>query len=437
MFQVTQASAALAGSVSNALNNSSPHSLHPLPPIIKLLPATSEVTQDVDAYITSMVELPLNRANNPAVAESVGCTIALHSLASPHTNATSSALSLPVSLLPALYKCAYRKLKSLNLLLGNEKGNVLCGGVLPAIKDLHRLAILMDQPFGTGLSDHERLEATVTLRQDPFSKTSNDRANFPVLTAAQSDTLSASGSKKALVLPVVNVLFASYFTLNTLRLCKNIQKPVEKGRLHEAANNLGGMSAMLTYRFYTARLGMFEDQYDEAEADLSYVYLNCPSTPTGTANRRRALRYLIPVRLQRGVLPSMELLAEYDLTGMFGDVVLGLRCGNLQLFNDGLRSNAHAFMRSGTFLLLEKCKVLCYRNLFKRVHTVTGKTQMPLGDLTLTFKWLGVEVDDDEVECILANLIFHGYVKGYISHSKRILVLSKKDAFPQSAFKTA
>ena len=35
-------------------------------------------------------------------------------------------------------------------------------------------------------------------------------------------------------------------------------------------------------------------------------------------------------------------------------------------------------------------------------------------------------------ECILANLIFSGKVRGYISHEKRILVLSKKDPFPTS-----
>ena len=163
--------------------------------------------------------------------------------------------------------------------------------------------------------------------------------------------------------------------------------------------------------------------------------MNCPPTEAGLRNKRRALRYLIPVRLQRGVFPSPSLLADYDLTSTFGDIVEGLRTGNLKLFNDGLRANAQFFIRAGTFLLLEKCKVLCYRNLFKRVYLITQKTQLPLGALTTTFKWLNVDVDDDEIECILANLIFKGYVRGYISHAKRVLVLSKKEPFPASAFK--
>jgi hypothetical protein len=69
-----------------------------------------------------------------------------------------------------------------------------------------------------------------------------------------------------------------------------------------------------------------------------------------------------------------------------------------------------------------------------RRYLITQRTQLPLAALTTTFRWLGTDVDHDEVECILANLIFRGFVRGYISHAKRILVLSKKDPFPVSAY---
>ena len=38
----------------------------------------------------------------------------------------------------------------------------------------------------------------------------------------------------------------------------------------------------------------------------------------------------------------------------------------------------------------------------------------------------------EDVECVLSNLIYDGMVKGYISHAKSVLVLSKKDPFPQT-----
>jgi hypothetical protein len=40
------------------------------------------------------------------------------------------------------------------------------------------------------------------------------------------------------------------------------------------------------------------------------------------------------------------------------------------------------------------------------------------------------DVDIDEIECLLANLIYKGNIRGYIAHEKRILVLSKDNPFP-------
>jgi hypothetical protein len=39
-------------------------------------------------------------------------------------------------------------------------------------------------------------------------------------------------------------------------------------------------------------------------------------------------------------------------------------------------------------------------------------------------------MDLDELECMIANQIYIGYIKGYISHENRLLVLGKTDPFP-------
>ena len=44
--------------------------------------------------------------------------------------------------------------------------------------------------------------------------------------------------------------------------------------------------------------------------------------------------------------------------------------------------------------------------------------------------WQGVDMEMDEVECVVANLIYRKFVKGYISHQHRVAVLSKADPFP-------
>jgi hypothetical protein len=64
---------------------------------------------------------------------------------------------------------------------------------------------------------------------------------------------------------------------------------------------------------------------------------------------------------------------------------------------------------------------------------ILEQPHLSLVDVAKAFKWLDLPMDLDEIECILANLIFRGYVRGYLSHTKRMLVLSKSNPFPTSA----
>ena len=228
------------------------------------------------------------------------------------------------------------------------------------------------------------------------------------------------------MLAVVNELFSMYFRLNILRLCKNLIRPVESRKLHHS----GTMGQMVTYRFYRGRLNMYEDQHALAEQDLDFAFQHCHRNALG--NKKRILQYLVPVKLYRGRFPTPALLDKYGLDE-FKPLVKGLMKGDLRTFQDGLVKYQDRFIRQGTYLLLEKCKTVCYRNLFKRIHQILDKNQMPLQFVATTFSWLGTPIDLDEIECILANLIFRGYVRGYLSHAKRILVLSKLDPFPTSA----
>lgn len=57
-------------------------------------------------------------------------------------------------------------------------------------------------------------------------------------------------------------------------------------------------------------------------------------------------------------------------------------------------------------------------------------TRLNLEHVQIGFRLSGLNMTIEEVECIIANLIFKGFIKGYISHEKSILVLSNSDAFP-------
>ena len=255
------------------------------------------------------------------------------------------------------------------------------------------------------------------------------------------DRAAAEGSKKRGTLHVVTQLCKIYFKLNTLRLCQPLLKPIEAassktGLLDKRGTGGQGypQGDLVTYKFYVGRLRMFEDQYVEAERHLSYALAHCHRGPQYTRNKRRILLYLVPVKLFVGRLPQKALLQKYGLDDEFGVLTEAVRTGNLRKFNCALQERAQRFIHAGVYLLLEKCKVLVYRNLVKRVHlAMHGETKLGLALFERTFDFLGVPMDRDEVECVLANLIFKGMIRGYLSHEKATLVLSKKDPFPLSA----
>ena len=44
---------------------------------------------------------------------------------------------------------------------------------------------------------------------------------------------------------------------------------------------------------------------------------------------------------------------------------------------------------------------------------------------------------EEEAECLVANMIYKGFMRGYISHEKQMVVLAKTDAFPRLADRSA
>ena len=271
-----------------------------------------------------------------------------------------------------------------------------------------------------GETKENHKEMAVTLLQESFSRTLNDRTKYD-----PDEKLSNTGSKKCGVLAIVNLLFRIYFKLSKLRLCKNLLKPVEVYSLHKNS----GMTQRIVFNYYTGRLFLFEDNFERAQECLEF----CMKHEQNPANRRRVLNFLVPVKLLKGKLPSRHLLETYSMN-QYESLIEGLRTGDLEKFSEALEENSELFLKRGIFLLLEKCKFIAYRNLFKRCWIIGEKSsQMSLENLRKAFEFCGKTADLDEIECLLANLIYKGYIRGYLSHTKRILVLSKRDPFPISA----
>ena len=60
-------------------------------------------------------------------------------------------------------------------------------------------------------------------------------------------------------------------------------------------------------------------------------------------------------------------------------------------------------------------------------------TRVPISAFHCAVRQLGIRVEAGEVECNVANMIYKGLMRGYISHERQTVVLAAKDAFPRVA----
>lgn len=244
------------------------------------------------------------------------------------------------------------------------------------------------------------------------------------------DRQSPELTKRKGTLCVINHLFKVYFRINNIRRCVDLIKNVETPGFLPLKKF--PVSHVVTYRFFVGRVEMFESRYDTALNHLTFAYEKCP--PKFFRNKRLILLYLVPVNLSFGKFPSSKLLEKYKL-GPLIPLCRSIKLGDLKSFNKSLKFHADWLIHKGIFLILEKLKLITYRNLFRKIVNTLNTTQVKLSYFVEILQWLGEDTDTAEVECILANLIYSRKIKGYISHSKSCLVVSVKDAFPKLSLK--
>ncbi|KAK9142415.1 hypothetical protein Syun_011815 [Stephania yunnanensis] len=245
-------------------------------------------------------------------------------------------------------------------------------------------------------------------------------------------TLAGKGPKRIGALYVTCQLFKIYFKLGTVHLCRSVIRSIETARIFDFEEF--PFRDKVTYMYYTGRLEVYNENFLAADQKLTYSLNHCD--PRKEANIRMILKYLIPVKLSIGILPQSWLLDKYDLVE-YNDVVQALRRGDLRLLRHALQKHEDRFLRAGVYLVLEKLELQVYQRLVKKIYIIQKQRdpskahQVKLDVIVKSLKWLEIDMDVDEVECIMAILIYKNLVKGYFAHKSKVVVLSKQDPFPK------
>jgi hypothetical protein len=65
-------------------------------------------------------------------------------------------------------------------------------------------------------------------------------------------------------------------------------------------------------------------------------------------------------------------------------------------------------------------------------------TRIPLSMFHCALRISGIkDVELEEAECLVANMVYKGFMHGYISHEKQMVVLAATNAFPRLADRAA
>lgn len=60
-------------------------------------------------------------------------------------------------------------------------------------------------------------------------------------------------------------------------------------------------------------------------------------------------------------------------------------------------------------------------------------TRIPLSMFHSSLQIAGMDVSQEEAECYVANMVYKGFMRGYISHEKQMVVVANTNAFPRLA----
>ena len=166
--------------------------------------------------------------------------------------------------------------------------------------------------------------------------------------------------------------------------------------------------------------------------------------------RRLILTYLIPCHLlNTHTLPTSILLAPYPrLQALFADLGTSIKRGDLAGFDSALAAGEDEFVKRRIYLTLERGRDIALRNLFRKVFLAGGleeakdgapptrRSRIPVEEFAVAIRLASRSQDDpletDEVECLLANMIYKVSFPFFLRHLSECLSRRARCGSPYS-----
>ncbi|EXJ73310.1 uncharacterized protein A1O5_03070 [Cladophialophora psammophila CBS 110553] len=249
-----------------------------------------------------------------------------------------------------------------------------------------------------------------------------------MFTICLSDRAEENESRRWGIYSTTNLLFKTYFKLNSVSLTKNVIRALEA-----AADDIPNLvrfpkSHQCTFKYYRGVIEFLQENYTDAEQNLTEALHLCHKD--SLKNREQILTYLVPAHIiNHHQLPSNALLAPHPtLSKILTPLIIAIRAGSLAAFDDALSAAESELVRRRIYLTLERTRNLCLRNLFRKVFLAAGWEETKdatTGEVTGKIRRTRIRIEEfeagmrvsykgdtdvlierDEVECFLANMIY-------------------------------
>ncbi len=242
-----------------------------------------------------------------------------------------------------------------------------------------------------------------------------------------------NSEEKEIIFFAIICIIRIYFKLRTYRNSNTLVEWINYGHI-----NLEKMpkSDLVTYYYYSGRLGLYELKISESQKIFSYAFDICNIEHKG--NLKLILEYLIPLNLFFGKIPNHETLVKYDLT-IYSDLINSYKRGNIKNFEEALNNLEDRLIQLGTFLIMDKLRGFVFRNLIKIIYKIfeedLNQMKFAVISIELVFNVMKNIYDYDnydieELELYLNSVIYKGLIGGYIHNKDKVIVFSKKCPFP-------
>ena len=157
----------------------------------------------------------------------------------------------------------------------------------------------------------------------------------------------------------------------------------------------------------------------QAEENLTSALEICHRN--ASHNKELILTYLVPTCLLTSKrLPSPALLHPFPrLATLFTPLITAIRSGSLSAFDRALAAGEASFVKRRIYLTLERGRDICLRNLLRKVYIAAGtddagnkRTRIKVEEFGAAIRvgeargGDGRYLEGDEVECLLANMIY-------------------------------